>query len=509
MLAWAAEGSLLIQHQQEEIPMNSRSTRVLLGMFVLSGVLVSVGRAEPRQTMSLDGVWNFATDPDNRGEAEKWYQPGAKLPDMPLPGYAPAANGKIRVPGIWDNQGYGTETDKVHHSFVGKGWYKRQVEIPQAWAGRRVFLVITGVSRYAKVWIDDQFLGEHIGYLSAFEYDVTQIRRAGPDGDDHHPGRFQAAVGSRRHVRLLVAGRLHGRGLGRNLGARGARSAIRRLAERSVRAARRAQFQLARPAPRSTARPIWPTRQSSKCSTRAASGWRKRRLKPDAKIAAGQPVSCQGAAARCEAVDARQSDALHGPAQSAQRRRSARRGRKPFRHAAIHHRRLPHLLLNGKRLMLRGYGDDHIYPEQMAMPSDKELHLKRLRTIKSYGFNHVRHHSTIMPPEYYDACDEVGIITTAEFPICYDRVHARVGRQVERARAAGHGSRPRPWKPTGASGRPPSSGTATILRSSAGSWATNCGGCGTGDAAGRCGAISNASPASSIPARFFLDADGQ
>jgi hypothetical protein len=80
-----------------------------------------------------------------------------------------------------------------------------------------------------------------------------------------------------------------------------------------------------------------------------------------------------------------------------------------------------HLLLNGKRLMLRGYGDDHIYPEEMAMPSNKELHLARLRTIKSYGFNHVRHHSTMMPPEYYDACDEVGMICTAEFPIAYSR----------------------------------------------------------------------------------------
>jgi beta-galactosidase/beta-glucuronidase len=87
----------------------------------------------------------------------------------------------------------------------------------------------------------------------------------------------------------------------------------------------------------------------------------------------------------------------------------------------------PHLLLNGKRLMLCGYGDHHIYPEQMAMPSDKEVHLKRLRTIKSYGFNHVRHHSTIMPPEYYDACDEVGIISMAEFPICYEEFLPEIG----------------------------------------------------------------------------------
>ena len=94
------------------------SNRLLHGV-LLSCVLVSAGRAAPRETVNLDGVWNFATDPDNRGESEKWYEPDAKLPTMPLPGYAPEANGKIQVPGIWDNQGYGTETDIVRHNFVG------------------------------------------------------------------------------------------------------------------------------------------------------------------------------------------------------------------------------------------------------------------------------------------------------------------------------------------------------------------------------------------------------
>ena len=41
-----------------------------------------------------------------------------------------------------------------------------------------MFLVITGVSRYAKVWIDG-ILGEHIGYLSQFEYDVTDYLSPG------------------------------------------------------------------------------------------------------------------------------------------------------------------------------------------------------------------------------------------------------------------------------------------------------------------------------------------
>ena len=156
------------------------SARILPGMFFLpSGVLMSAGRAEVREPICLDGVWDFATDPENRGEAEQWYRPGAKLPDMPRPGYAAAANGKIRVPGIWDVQGYGTETEKLRHQFIGKGWYRRQVEIPQSWAGRRVFLSVTGVSRYAKVWLDGRLLGEHIGCLSSAEYDVTGCVAAG------------------------------------------------------------------------------------------------------------------------------------------------------------------------------------------------------------------------------------------------------------------------------------------------------------------------------------------
>ena len=128
----------------------------------------------PAKSIDLDGVWNFATDPNDKGEAEEWFKPTVTMPAMPLPGYAMKANGTIRVPGIWDNQGYGTETAKVRHNFVGKGWYKRLVEIPSYWSGQQVFLLITGVNRSAKAWINGHYLGEHIGFVSAFEFDVTE-----------------------------------------------------------------------------------------------------------------------------------------------------------------------------------------------------------------------------------------------------------------------------------------------------------------------------------------------
>ena len=75
----------------------------------------------------------------------------------------------------------------------------------------------------------------------------------------------------------------------------------------------------------------------------------------------------------------------------------------------------------------------------MVPPADKAFYLDRLKVIKSYGFNGVRHHSHFLPPEYYDACDEMGILVQPELPIVYrpfyDRAQgpAREIKKTERA----------------------------------------------------------------------------
>ena len=386
--------------------------------FVLWAMFASVGNAQPRSVLNLDGVWNFATDPGNRGEAEKWHQPDAKLPAMPLPGYAPTANGKIQVPGIWDNQGYGTETDKVRHNFVGKGWYKRQVEIPQSWAGRRAFLVITGVHRYSKVWIDEQFLGEHIGYLSTQEYDVTPYAAPGKtvtvtiqvDSKQRWEVDTMFGTSSLADYMEVAWGGIWGHVF---LEAR----SDTWLSDLYVQSDVPNSICLAS----ATLNGKTDLPEAAKLEVFDKSGQRvaEAAVKLDSTIAAGESVSVKAALPNA-ALWTPDSPTLYTARLSLLKAGQvldtveSRFGMRQFTTDG------PYVLLNGKRLMLRGYGDDHIYPEQMAMPSDKELHLRRLRVIKSYGFNHVRHHSTIMPPEYYEACDEVGIITTAEFPIAYD-----------------------------------------------------------------------------------------
>ena len=394
-----------------------RLTTAFVSVLFFAAGLASSGYAQLRSSLSLDGVWSFATDPGNRGETEGWHRPEVMLPKMPLAGYAPTADGTIRVPGIWDNQGYGVESPKVRHNFVGKGWYKRQVAIPRDWASRRIYLAITGVNRYAKVWVDDHFLGEQIGYLSIFERDVTQFASPGQTVTVT----IQVDSKQRWEVDCLFGA-----------------SSLADYMDVAWGGIWGHVLLEARPEAWLGDLFVQPEVANSRCSASAVLHG-KTDLADSAKLdvfdAQGRQVGEN--TVKLDAATATAGPiAIHAPVPNAEpwtpdspvlyrarlsllqggRVVDAVESRFGMREFTIDGYRI---LLNGKRIMLRGYGDDHIYPEQMAMPCDKQLHLDRLRIIKSYGFNHVRHHSTMLPPEYYDACDELGMITTSEFPICY------------------------------------------------------------------------------------------
>lgn len=98
-----------------------------------------------------------------------------------------------------------------------------------------------------------------------------------------------------------------------------------------------------------------------------------------------------------------------------------------------------HWKFNGKWLYLHGYGDDSIYPHTVgassplpntclcialthvlaAPPLNKTYYKWRLGFARSLGFNFVRHHSHVLPNEYFEAACEVGMLVSAEFPLAY------------------------------------------------------------------------------------------
>ncbi len=52
-------------------------------------------------------------------------------------------------------------------------WYRRKFSIPKAWIGKRVLLHFEAVDWETKVFINNQFVGEHIGGYLPFWFDIT------------------------------------------------------------------------------------------------------------------------------------------------------------------------------------------------------------------------------------------------------------------------------------------------------------------------------------------------
>lgn len=75
------------------------------------------------------------------------------------------------------------------------------------------------------------------------------------------------------------------------------------------------------------------------------------------------------------------------------------------------------LFINGMPLRLRGTLDCAIYPKTGYPPMDIKTWQKTFKTIKEYGFNHVRFHAWCPPDAAFTAADREGLYILAEMPL--------------------------------------------------------------------------------------------
>lgn len=128
--------------QRLPIPYSSLFALVVAILFSAFAPLTYAGAA----TSSLDGQWQFSTDPE--ASPEKW----TSLP----------------VPGNWDlfNQ---------YAQYRGKGYYQRSFTVDPQWKQRHVRIHFDMVDGDAQVWLNGQKLGSHHGGFLPFEFDVTNL----------------------------------------------------------------------------------------------------------------------------------------------------------------------------------------------------------------------------------------------------------------------------------------------------------------------------------------------
>ncbi|TCL82653.1 MULTISPECIES: beta-glucuronidase [unclassified Rathayibacter] len=113
-----------------------------------------------RELVSLDGVWRFALD--SRVDESPWT---ATL-RTPLEAAVPASYNDLF-------------TDPAIRKHVGWVYYQRTVRVPLGWGEDDVLLRFDAATHAAKVYVDDELAGEHVGGYTPFDVDITDRVAAG------------------------------------------------------------------------------------------------------------------------------------------------------------------------------------------------------------------------------------------------------------------------------------------------------------------------------------------
>jgi len=92
--------------------------------------------------LSLNGNWQFKTDPNQNGESQAWYQADLNT----------CSWDSIQVPGNWD-------LENEYAEYAGKAWYRRSFNIPAGWKGKLLRLFFEYVSHDSKVWLNGKLVG--------------------------------------------------------------------------------------------------------------------------------------------------------------------------------------------------------------------------------------------------------------------------------------------------------------------------------------------------------------
>ncbi|MBX9584392.1 MAG: beta-galactosidase [Gemmataceae bacterium] len=100
---------------------------------------------------NLNGLWDYAITPKGAAKPETW-------------------DGQILVPFAVEAalSGVGKRVSPEQNL-----WYRRAVEVPAGWKGKRVLLHFQAVDWEATVWVNGKELGTHKGMSDPFSFDVT------------------------------------------------------------------------------------------------------------------------------------------------------------------------------------------------------------------------------------------------------------------------------------------------------------------------------------------------
>ena len=118
----------------------------------------SITKAQSRKVTPLNDGWQFT-----------FVDKGAEIQSLSDDSWE-----DVQIPHTWNNKDI-QSGEKVHY---GTAWYLRNLEAEEIAAEQHHFLKFYGVGQYAELYINNEYVGEHLGSFSAFVFNITDFLRS-------------------------------------------------------------------------------------------------------------------------------------------------------------------------------------------------------------------------------------------------------------------------------------------------------------------------------------------
>lgn len=377
------------------------------------GVVNPAVRSEHQEILSLAGEWDFLVNvPSFRIRLGNgvWGNPGWN--------FAPGR--KIQVPGIWETQGVGepgpgTTWDclwdcgqwNLRHQYLGNVAYQKEIEIPAAWKGKKIFLKVGGLRTEAYFWINGQRAAYVNNYCATEKFDISPFLKP---GETNKIWVYMRNDTPSRKGLLAVNHRFGGFYRDLELEAVPEISIDDAWVESDF-ANRAAVVRLILAGEgKTTVKIEIQTRDGKTMAHRQETvtipqnqEWQTTVPIPNCQL--WSPESPFLYHAVITLLD-EEGNPTHGWCE--------RFGIREFKVVG------KQFYLNGKPYFLRGAGDHNYDSILLVEPPCRERFVEHMKIYKAAGFNAIRHHTHCPLPEYFEAADEMGLLLQPELPYYHD-----------------------------------------------------------------------------------------
>ncbi|MCW3804758.1 sugar-binding domain-containing protein [Plebeiibacterium marinum] len=368
-------------------------------------LLTNCTTTEDKKFISLKGEWVVTLDKNDKGKNEQWFntiQPNAQ---------------PITLPSTLDEAGIGekviveTKLDKDvlyqlsrKNKYIGAAWYQKEIQIPNSMSDKEIVLEMERVIWKSEVWIDGEYKGTDNSLVSAHQISLGKIT----------PGKHLITICIDNCQQYDLFDNSRGRTLTHSY------TETTQIMWNGI----LGNFNLkALPAYSIDDLQVYPNIEKGKVEIVAkAKGQSENDITIHIIDGLGKEVSSVQTKAE-ENIEVELSgdfaawDEHHPVIYTAQVKNTTG---DILAQTDFGLRKIQsvenNMLLNGKRLFLRGTLECCIFPLTGHPPLNKEGWLKVFQSAKSYGLNHIRFHSWCPPEDAFQVADSLGFYLQVEMP---------------------------------------------------------------------------------------------